>query len=88
MANGLDAPKILDIIKNHVVEVHLKDVGAKNSNGSRSFVPLGTGEVNLKESIKILKSFNYTGWVHVENNYSIELLTKDFQMIINEFEIA
>jgi len=85
LCNGLDGPKLLGDIKNHVVEVHMKDVAYDDKAEKYNFASLGEGEVKLMESIEILKSMNYSGWVHNENELSFDLLKKDADMLKKVF---
>ena len=81
------APEILEKVKEHVCEVHLKDVGIIDDSDKLQFVPLGKGVVDIEESIKILKKMNYCGWVHNENSYSYDLLKQDVTYIEQSFQL-
>lgn len=75
--SSLNGPEVLNEIKEYIWEVHLKDMKYDPVASRYVFAPLGTGDVNLPESVRILKSSNFSGWYHNENTYSIEDYKRD-----------
>lgn len=85
LCGGLDGPATLEVIKEHVVEIHMKEVAYDETSKRFDFVALGEGQVKLMDSIDIIKSMNYSGWVHNENELSYETLKKDAAMLKKAF---
>ena len=81
LAGGLNAPEILKETLPYICEVHLKDVAYDQKTKDYQFVPIGTGEVELKKSFDILKQFGFNGWLQNENSYSINNLKADCEII-------
>jgi sugar phosphate isomerase/epimerase len=86
LCGGLDGPATLDTIKDHVVEIHMKEVTYNEESKGFNYVALGEGQVKLMESIDIIKSMNYSGWVHNENELSYEILKKDAALLKTVFQ--
>lgn len=87
LCGDIDAPELLTAVKDHLCEVHAKDVNYRNVVSDKEFVPLGTGEVKLKESMDIIKASDYSGWIHNENEYSISKFTEDLDILKQMFDL-
>lgn len=85
ISSNMNAPEILEKIKDYVCEVHLKDVKLTENSNKFEFVKLGSGEVDFVKSIEILKNMQFSGWLNVENEYSSQLLKEDIKYINNYF---
>jgi fatty-acyl-CoA synthase len=64
---GETAEEVADILQGHIAHVHVKDArrDATDSTGWQ-LVPLGEGEVPVREQLHILMRRGYTGYVSVE----------------------
>lgn len=61
-------PKMLrELIDNNILypEIHVKD--GWNQEGSSAY--LGEGDTDFQGTMEVLKSINYSGWLHLENFY-------------------
>jgi L-ribulose-5-phosphate 3-epimerase len=61
-------PAGYEIIKPHMVHVHLKD-GKRMSDGSVAAVALGTGDMDYPAVFRRLAQDRYAGWVVLETHY-------------------
>jgi sugar phosphate isomerase/epimerase len=57
----------------YICQVHAKD----GKNGDLSGAPLGRGDVDLQESIEVLKMQGYDGWIVNENYYDVPPLVDE-----------
>jgi sugar phosphate isomerase/epimerase len=64
---GVNTPDIIEPLLPHIVQVHAKD----GKNGDLSGAPLGDGHVSLLESLEVLKTHEYDGWIVNENYYDV-----------------
>jgi sugar phosphate isomerase/epimerase len=64
---GIHTPDIIEPLMPYIVQVHAKD----GKNGDLSGAPLGQGDVDLLESIDVLKTQGYDGWYINENYYDV-----------------
>lgn len=84
--SDLDPAGILRDLISHVCEIHVKD-----GLDSRNCRFLGEGSTGFAESMETLKSTEYKGWIHLENNYSLlakslgisvqHAITKDLEVL-------
>lgn len=81
LCGGLDGPQVLDTIRDSVVEFHMKEVGYTESSDKLEFMRLGTGAVGFMQSVEIMKSMDYSGWMHNENELSAPLLMQDLALL-------
>ena len=70
---GVNTPDIIEPLMPYIVQLHAKD----GKNGDLSGAPMGQGDVSLFESIEVLKSQGYEGWVVNENYYDVPPLVTD-----------
>lgn len=68
---GFDTPELLSNLIHLVCQVHLKD----GKNGCLSGALLGDGDTNFYKTFEILKEYDYSGWVILENYYDQEPLS-------------
>ena len=93
-SNGWDSPKVLEELINANLlypEIHLKD-GIGNKCSTKL---LGEGDSDFYGTMAVLKKYNYSGWLHLENFYDrpplnvlspqnyIAILQKDFETVKN-----
>ena len=57
-------------MREHVINVHVKDVGF--IDGERHWLPIGAGDVNYVEFFRALKDDGYDGVVALETHYRPE----------------
>ena len=81
LAGGLDAAQLLRDLRDSICEIHVKDVDRDFETAAFHFVPLGTGLTDFKICMEILRSTNYDGWIHVENDLNIDQLIKDRSLL-------
>lgn len=83
---GKNCEPVLQVMKNHIVEVHAKDSLVKD--GSQTWMPLGKGDGEFYSSMNFLKSNCYDGWIHLENDYQIDYKNYDYETAIkNDLQI-
>ncbi len=68
---GYNTAEMLELLISYICEVHVKD----GKNGALSGALLGKGDTNFYDSIKVLKKYNYSGWLVLENYYDREPLS-------------
>ncbi len=61
------SPDILESLFPHIAELHVKDGRNKDLSGAL----LGEGDVNFHESMDVLRTRNYSGWIVTENYYDV-----------------
>lgn len=70
---GVHTPDIIEPLMDLICQVHAKD----GKNGDLSGAPLGKGDVDLFESIEVLKMQGYDGWIVNENYYDVPPLVTE-----------
>jgi sugar phosphate isomerase/epimerase len=70
---GVNTPDIIEPLMSYICQVHAKD----GKNGDLSGAPLGRGDVDLQESIEVLKMQGYDGWIVNENYYDVPPLVDE-----------
>lgn len=68
---GYNTAEMLELLISYICEVHVKD----GKNGDLSGALLGKGDANFYNSMKVLKKYNYSGWIILENYYDREPLS-------------
>jgi len=68
---GYNTAEMLELLISYICEVHVKD----GKNGDLSGALLGKGDANFYNSMKVLKKYNYSGWIILENYYDRESLS-------------
>lgn len=68
---GYNTAEMLGLLISYICEVHVKD----GKNGDLSGALLGKGDANFYNSMKVLKKYNYSGWIILENYYDREPLS-------------
>jgi len=68
---GYNTAEMLELLISYICEVHVKD----GKNGDLSGALLGKGDANFYNSMKVLKKYNYSGWIILENYYDQEPLS-------------
>lgn len=65
-------------MREHIVEAHAKD--SLVIDGTRTWMPLGTGDGEFASSMELIKEFGFDGWIHLENDYRVSAINnpKDF----------
>lgn len=67
---GQSCQEVLSVMKEHLIEVHVKD--SLMLDGNQIWMPLGQGDCEFTSSMTSLKEFDYQGWIHLENDYQID----------------
>lgn len=70
---GAHTPNLIAPLLPFIVQVHAKD----GKGGDLSGAPLGTGDVALFESIEVLRTLGYEGWIVNENYYDVPPLVQE-----------
>lgn len=89
---GYDSVAMLEALAQDVIEIHAKD----GKVGELSGALLGTGDSRFYEQVEVIKKIQYTGWIHLENFYDqqplsragedpFELLKKDIKILQEAF---
>jgi sugar phosphate isomerase/epimerase len=56
-------------VRDLVSHVHLKDVST-DASGTKTFVPIGSGETGILEQLRMLKEDGYTGCLTIETHFT------------------
>jgi len=57
-------------VRDLITHVHLKDCITDKESGRKKYVPIGEGEVGLRDQIRALKSDAYHGFVSIETHFA------------------
>lgn len=79
---GKKCAPVLQIMKDLIVEVHVKD--SLIQDGKQKWMPLGTGDAEFETSMSFLTKTHYEGWIHLENDYQIDSDKYDFEEAIRK----
>lgn len=78
--SGLDPVTCLEILKGHIIGVHLKDVNTEGND-----VDLGTGAINFPGVIKELKEQQFSGTINSECEHNMKDNLKDVKQALDYF---
>lgn len=84
---GKSCLDVLAVMKDQIIEAHAKD--SRVINGEAKWFPLGEGDAEFAPSMNFLKENNYSGWIHLENDYQLdpnyeEAIKKDLNTILQQ----
>ncbi len=57
-------------VRDLITHVHLKDCVTDRESGKKKYVPIGEGEVGLRDQIRALKSDAYDGFASIETHFA------------------
>ncbi len=64
---GETVEEVADVLQGHIAHVHVKDARRSSTDSTGwQLVPLGEGEVPVREQLQVLTQRGYTGYVSVE----------------------
>jgi sugar phosphate isomerase/epimerase len=83
---GYNTQDMLRELGSQICEIHAKD-----GKGYMSGALLGEGDAGFFESVELLRSMSYSGWIHLENYYDHQPLSDSgedpFQLAIKDLHI-
>lgn len=83
--NGLDQINCLKMLKGRIISLHFKDIAAKKGDAYQDDVIWGTGVLNVKEMLQVLKAQNFKGYFAIEYEYNWDNSVPDIKKCINYF---
>lgn len=83
---GLDQLECLRKLKGRIISLHFKDIAAENENGDYQHdVIWGTGVLDVKEMMRILKEQGFRGYFAIEYEYNWDNSVPDIKKCIEYF---
>lgn len=83
--NGLDQIECLKMLKGRIISLHFKDIAPKKGDAYQDDVIWGTGVLNVKEMLQVLKAQNFKGYFAIEYEYNWDNSVPDIKKCINYF---
>jgi len=83
--NGLNQIDCMKMTKGRIISLHFKDIAAKNGDAYQDDVIWGTGVLNVKEMLQVLKAQNFKGYLAIEYEYNWDNSVPDIKKCISYF---
>lgn len=82
---GLNQLDCLKKLNGRIISLHIKDIAAKKGDTYQDDVIWGTGVLNVKQMLQILKEQNFKGYMAIEYEYNWENSVPDIKKCIQYF---
>lgn len=69
--SDMDAVPMIEQLRPHLCELHVKDQTLAPGAKKPHFVPLGTGGSSFREAAAMIVRSGFRGWIHLENSYPV-----------------
>jgi L-ribulose-5-phosphate 3-epimerase len=83
--NGLNQIDCLKMNKGRIISLHFKDIAAKQGDAYQDDVIWGTGVLNVKEMLQVLKEQHFKGYFAIEYEFNWDNSVPDIKKCISYF---